>query len=81
MIKNENLNRSVIAVHDLIIHVKIMTVNNIPHGEMYSFIDDIEYLPQLITNEEEQSNLFEEELRKICEKYNLMPIFKKYSEK
>lgn len=54
-------------------------MSNVQHGEMYNFIDDVEYLPQLITSEEEQTNLFEEELRKICEKYNLMPVFEKYS--
>ncbi|WP_430827193.1 GTP-binding protein EngB [Chryseobacterium indologenes] len=81
MIKKENFNKSVMAIHDLIIHIKIMTVNNVLHGEMYNFIDDVEYLPQLITSEEDQTNLFEEELRKICEKYSLMAIFNKYSGK
>ncbi len=81
MIKKENFNKSVTAIHDLIIQIKIMTVNNIEHREMYNFIDDVEYLPQLITSEEEQTDLFENELRKICEKYNLMPIFNKYNGK
>jgi hypothetical protein len=78
MIRQENHNSSIEAIHSLIIQIKLMTVNNKPHLEMYHFIDDIEYLPQLIVSDEDQTALFDEQLEKICQKYNLFAIFNKY---
>ncbi|MFY7844836.1 hypothetical protein [Chryseobacterium gambrini] len=57
-----------------------MSVNKVPHKEMYDFIDEIEYLPQLIVSEEDQTELFDNELIRICEKYNLTNILSKYNE-
>ncbi|MBL7879674.1 MAG: hypothetical protein JNN23_07415 [Chryseobacterium gambrini] len=57
-----------------------MSVNKVPHKEMYDFIDEIEYLPQLIVSEEDQTELFDNELIRICEKYNLTNILNKYNE-
>jgi len=45
---------------------------------MYNFIDAIEYLPQLMMGEEDKTALFEEELEKICLKYNLIAVLEKY---
>ncbi|BEV03459.1 hypothetical protein [Chryseobacterium gambrini] len=57
-----------------------MSVNKVLHKEMYDFIDEIEYLPQLIVSEEDQTELFDNELISICEKYNLTNILNKYNE-
>jgi len=78
MIRQENHTKSIEAIHDLIIQIKLMTVFNKSHLEMYHFIDDVEYLPQLMMTDEDQTALFEEELEKICKKYNLITIFEKY---
>lgn len=80
MVRNRSFNKLILAIHDLMIHVKIMSVNKVLHKEMYDFIDEIEYLPQLIVSEEDQTELFDNELIRICEKYNLTNILSKYNE-
>ncbi len=80
MVRNRSFNKLILVIHDLMIHVKIMSVNKVPHKEMYDFIDEIEYLPQLIVSEEDQTELFDNELIRICEKYNLTNILSKYNE-
>lgn len=80
MVRNRSFNKLILVIHDLMIHVKIMSVNKVPHKEMYDFIDEIEYLPQLIVSEEDQTKLFDNELIRICEKYNLTNILSKYNE-
>ena len=78
MIRPEKHIQSIEAIHNLIIQVKLMTVFNKPHLEMYNFIDEVEYLPQLMMFEEDKTALFEEELEKICLKYNLISVLEKY---
>ncbi|WP_312090936.1 hypothetical protein [Chryseobacterium sp.] len=80
MVRNKSFNKLTNVIHDLMIHVKIMTVNNAPYKEMYDFIDEIEYLPQLIVSKEDQTELFDNELIRICEKYNLPNILNKYND-
>lgn len=78
MIRPEKHIQSIEAIHNLIIQLKVMTVFNKPHLEMYNFIDAIEYLPQLMMGEVDKTALFEEELEKICLKYNLISVLEKY---
>ncbi|WP_336733131.1 hypothetical protein [Chryseobacterium sp. VD8] len=80
MVRNKNFNNLINVIHDLMIYVKIMTVNKVSHKEMYDFIDEIEYLTQLIVSEEDQTELFDNGLIRICEKYNLTNIFNKYND-
>lgn len=78
MIRPEKHTQSIEAIHDLIIQIKLMTVFKKPHLEMYHFIDEVEYLPQLMMSEEDKTALFEEELDNICLKYNLISVLEKY---
>lgn len=78
MIKEKKLKKSIEAMHDLLIKLKVMTVNNSPHLEMYNLIDDLEYLPQLMTDEEDRTDLFDQSLKELCRKYNFSDVIKKY---
>lgn len=78
MIKENKLKKSVAAIHDLLIKVKLMTVQNSSHLEMYNLIDDLEYLPQLIIEQEDTTHLFEQFLKELCEKFNFPDVIKKY---
>lgn len=78
MIKEEKLNKSIEVIHDLIIKTKIKAVNNESHEEIYNFLDDIEYLPQLILDEKDMTTIFKDELEKICEKYNFSSLLNKW---
>ncbi len=55
-----------------------MTVNNSSYLEIYNLIDDLEYLPQLITDKEDRTDLFDQSLKKLCKKYNFLDVIHKY---
>ncbi|HBV15071.1 GTP-binding protein EngB [Chryseobacterium carnipullorum] len=78
MINEEKLKKSITAIHDLLIKIKIMTVNNSSHLEMYNLIDDLEYLPLLILEQEDRTDIFNDALKDLCEKHNFLDVIKKY---
>lgn len=80
MIKEEKIRKSISAIHSLLIKIKMMTVNNTSHLEMYNFIDDVEYLPQLILDQDDKTMVFEKYLEEICEKFDIPEIIKRYRE-
>lgn len=78
MIKQENFIKSIEIIHRLLIHLKIMNVNNKSHTEMYNFIDELEYLLLLMLEEEDKTELFEYHLNKICKENKVLFVWEKY---
>lgn len=70
--------KAIVVIHDLLIQLKIMSVNNKPHLEMYNFIDKLEYLPQLIIDDEDRTLIFDQCIEKLCEDHNLPLIIHRY---
>lgn len=65
------------AIHKLIIHARRLTGNN-RSNYLFKFLDDVEYLPALMLESEDQSELFEAYLKEICSLYSLQMIYEEY---
>lgn len=78
MIKEEKLSKSLSALQDLIIRARNLAYQNHPSKKLAELLDGIEYLPALIIEEEDQTELFEHFLEELCIQYNFPEILNKY---
>lgn len=79
MVKNEI--KSLEALHFAIIHIKMMVSRGNTLNEIYHYVDEIEYLPQLMLANEDKTLLFEEHLEKISKNFNVINLVSKYKSK
>lgn len=66
------------AIHDLLIIGRRLAFEGFKNDKIASFFDEIEYLPALILEQSDQTLMFEECLKAICEKYSCMDIIERY---
>lgn len=78
MIKQIELAKAILAIQDLIIHGRKLAYQNYPNEQIAEFLDSLEYLPALILETEDRTDLFEQFLEDICIKNNISEIFSKY---
>jgi len=77
MIESEKLNKALRAIHDLIIQARILTMD-LSKQEMFEFLDGLEYLPNLLAQEDDMTIQFESFLEQLCIENNCVHIFKRY---
>lgn len=75
MIKNEK--KGLIAIHKLLIKGR-MLVNELEKAAIFSFFDEIEYLPALILSDKDDTKEFGEYLKGICQEFNCNYIYEQF---
>jgi len=78
MLKQEKLNSAILAIQDLVIRARNFAYQNYPNEKLAEFLDDIEYLPGLILEEEDRTELFEDYLEELCTQHGFSEVFTKY---
>ncbi|MNU32609.1 hypothetical protein D3C71_211570 [compost metagenome] len=78
MINEKKFNSSIVAVHDLIIRARNLAYQKKEHEMIGDFLDALEYLPALILEKEDRTELFEKFLEDICKRYDFTEILDKY---
>jgi len=78
MIKEEKLNSSILAIQDLIIRARNLAYENHSTGALAEFLDGIEYLPALMLEKEDRTDLFELFLGELCVRNGFPEILDKY---
>ncbi|KFF03859.1 hypothetical protein [Chryseobacterium luteum] len=78
MIKTEKLNNSILAIQDLIIRARSLAYQNVSMEILAEFLDGLEYLPALILEQDDRTDLFESFLEELCTKYSFLEVLDKY---
>ena len=79
MVKQEKLNSAILAIQDLIIHARSFAYQNYSHEKLADILDGIEYLPALILEKDDKTDLFEDFLKELCTRYDVLEVFNKYN--
>jgi hypothetical protein len=74
----ENNNKAILAIQDLIIRARNLAYQNHSHKDLAEFLDALEYLPGLMLENMDNSDLFEKFLEDLCSRYNYPEIINKY---
>lgn len=72
--------KAIKAIHSLIIEVRIMVGNKEDNEQIFNILDELEYLPALLLENKDNTEVFNSYLKGICETYNLNHIYKRYIE-
>lgn len=81
MLQASKREKAIKAIHSLIIETRILTGNKSSHEKLFSFLDELEYLPALmLQHNKDTTEDFDLYLKEICEKNGLMFIYKAYSD-
>ena len=75
---NNDSQKIMTAIHDLIIETRMMVGNRKSYEDIYKFLDDVEYLPALVIMASDETETFKNYLKMICEDFNCMRIYNKY---
>ncbi|WP_224994346.1 hypothetical protein [Cesiribacter sp. SM1] len=78
MIEERKLNKAIQAIQDLIIEARKLAYQEIPGKELAEFLDGLEYLPALIVEGGDSTNLFESYLEEFCNRNNCLSVLNKY---
>jgi hypothetical protein len=78
MIKAEKERRALKAIHDLICHGRKLAYEGTTSKVLAEFMDNLEYLPALMLQESDTTDIFEEYLKGTCERYNCSYIAAAY---
>ncbi|UTW64179.1 hypothetical protein KFE98_08595 [bacterium SCSIO 12741] len=78
MIETSNYLKAIKAIHNLILEARKMAYEKKNDHVLPEFLDSLEYLPALLLEEKDRSDLFIESLRELCEQYNCMWILDEY---
>jgi hypothetical protein len=79
MVNREKLNSSILAIQDLIIRARNLAYQNQSGEKLAEFLDSVEYLPALMLEEKDRTDLFESFLEELCTRYDYPEIFIKYT--
>lgn len=80
MVQPEKLNSAILAIQDLVIRARNFAYQNYPHEQLAAFLDGIEYLPALILEKENRTDLFESFLEDLCSHYDVPEVFNRYKQ-
>ena len=78
MIESRKRKKAIQAVHDLIVEARNLAWKNFPNKELAEFLDGVEYLPALIIEEKDNTDLFEKFLKDFCINHNCLSVFYRY---
>lgn len=78
MISEDYEKKAIRAVQDLIIHTRNLAYQNQPIHTIAELLDGIEYLPALMLENEDRTELFGQFLEEICRKYDFLEVFERY---
>ena len=78
MITEKKMLPSIKAIQDLIIEGRKMSFNKTSNESMYEFLDYMEYLPALIIEKNDNTDLFEEHLKEICQEFKINHVYHRY---
>lgn len=81
MIEVSKSKKALVAIQDLIIRVRTFAYEKKDYSEIAELLDDIEYLPALIVEEVNNTELFENYLANTCSKFGFNDIIQKYQSK
>lgn len=81
MINKEKLNSSILSIQDLIIRTRNLAYQKHAVEKLAELLDSIEYLPALILEKEDRTDLFENYLEEICNKYDFPDVLNKYKKR
>ncbi|OQP47722.1 hypothetical protein [Niastella populi] len=70
MIKVEKEKKALKAIHDLICHGRKLAYEGTASKILAEFMDDLEYLPALMLQESDTTDLFEEYLKGTCKQFD-----------
>jgi hypothetical protein len=73
--------KAIEAIHNLLIELKIQIGNDSSKIDLMDLIDEIEYLPALMLQENtDTTQTFNDYLLSICEKYGYLRIMRKFEQ-
>lgn len=81
MIENQKQKKAIQAIQDLIVKARNFSCQNMSYERLAEFLDDLEYLPSLIVEDKDNTTLFEDYLRDICDRNCCMDVFIRYEKR
>lgn len=81
MIENQKQRKAIQAIQELIVKARNYSYQNMPYERLAVFLDDLEYLPSLIVEDKDNTILFEDNLRDICDRNCCMDVFIRYEKR
>ena len=78
MIEDRKQKKAIQAIQDLIIEARSLAYQNFPNKKLAEFLDGIEYLPALIIEEKDNTDLFERFLKDFCVCNNCLNVINRY---
>ena len=78
MLKEGYLNSALKSIQDLLIHGRKLAHEHISNNDMAVFFDGMEYLPALILETEDRTDLFNLTLMQICNDYNCNEVYDRH---
>ncbi len=78
MICKDKEKKALYAIYSLIAEAHNLAIQNIQSKELFNFFDDLEHLPNLLIEENDQTNFFEMCLEGCCVRNKCTYIIDKY---
>ena len=75
--KNKN-NKALQAIQDLIIEARSKAYQNIESKDLGDFLDGLEYLPALVIEDGDNTELFENYLEELCKRNDCINVLNRY---
>lgn len=79
MVEEQKFKKSIQAVQDLIIEARRMASEGTSNEDLADFLDGVEYLPGLIVETEDRTEVFENYLKMICAEKKCMSVLNRYA--
>lgn len=78
--KNKN-EKALRIIHKSIVHIKMMISQEKKIDEIFKYVDEIEYLPLLLLSKDDETKIFEQQLKKISKEFEAPSLWLGYNEK
>ena len=79
MVEKEKLNNAISAIQYLIIWARNLVYQGYSKEELAAFLDAVEYLPALILEKDDRTELVEEFLEDVCVQHDFPEVLIKYN--
>lgn len=80
MVKDEKQEKALRAIHNSIIHIKMMILKGKTYKEIFNYVDEIEYLPLLLLSKTNDTDIFEQQLEEISKKFDYHSLWLRYQD-
>jgi len=78
MIDESKQVKAIDSIHKLIVQARILVFENTSKENLMSYLDDLEYLPAIMLEEKDRTQLFEGYLEEMCARFNCKYIIDAY---